>query len=45
MDEEFEKKVRLCFIKLHQIMANKGLTLYKTFHAYDIDKTGVLSLE
>ena len=45
LDEEFEKKVRHCFVKLYQIITNKGLTLYKTFNAYDMDKTGVLSLD
>lgn len=44
-DEQFDKKVRHCFTKLFQIITNKGLTLYKTFHAYDMDKTGGLSLE
>ena len=41
-DEEFEKKVRHCFNKLYQIISNKGLTLYKTFNAYDMDKSGEL---
>ena len=44
-DEEFEKKVRHCFNKLYQIISNKGLTLYKTFNAYDMDKSGELEID
>lgn len=43
-DEEFEKKVRNCFVKLNKIIEKKSLTLYKTFIAYDADNTAVLTL-
>ena len=42
-DEEFEKKVRNCFMKLNKIIEKKKLTLYKTFIAYDTDNTNVLT--
>lgn len=37
--------MRHCFNKLYQIISNKGLTLYKTFNAYDMDKSGELEID
>jgi len=33
-------KVKKCFIKLYRILTLKKLTLYRTFVAYDSDKSG-----
>jgi hypothetical protein len=44
-DENFEQKVRACFQKLHKIITNKGLTLYKTFMVYDKDHSGELTID
>lgn len=42
---ELEVKVKKCFIKLYKILTSKKLTLYKTFSAYDTDKSGELTVE
>lgn len=41
---ELEYKVKKCFIKLFKILSSKKLTLYKTFSAYDTDKSGELTI-
>lgn len=45
MSSELEIKVKKCFVKLYKILSSKKLTLYKTFSAYDTDKSGELGLE
>ncbi len=45
MSSELEIKVKKCFIKLYKILSSKKLTLYKTFNAYDADKSGRLTIE
>lgn len=45
MSNELEFKVKKCFIKLYKILSSKKLTLYKTFSAYDTDKSGELTIE
>jgi hypothetical protein len=44
MSSELEIKVKKCFIKLFKILYSKKLTLYKTFNAYDTDKSGELTV-
>lgn len=44
-DEQFEQKVRACFQKLHKIITNKGVTLFKTFMVYDRDNSGELTID
>jgi Ca2+-binding EF-hand superfamily protein len=41
---ELEYKVKKCFVKLFKILSSKKLTLYKTFSAYDTDKSGELTI-
>jgi hypothetical protein len=41
---ELEFKVKKCFVKLFKILSSKKLTLYKTFSAYDTDKSGELTI-
>lgn len=45
MSSELEIKVKKCFIKLYKILTLKKLTLYKTFLAYDSDKSGELTID
>jgi len=45
MSSDLEIKVKKCFIKLYKILSSKKLTLYKTFNAYDADKSGELTIE
>lgn len=45
MTNDLELKVKKCFIKLYKILTLKKLTLYKTFLAYDTDRSGELGLE
>lgn len=45
MSSELEIKVKKCFVKLYKILSSKKLTLYKTFSAYDTDKSGELTIE
>ena len=45
MSNELEFKVKKCFIKLYKILSSKKLTLYKTFAAYDTDKSGESTIE
>jgi hypothetical protein len=45
MSSELEYKVKKCFMKLYKILSTKKLTLYKTFSAYDADKSGELTIE
>jgi Ca2+-binding EF-hand superfamily protein len=45
MSSDLEIKVKKCFIKLYRILSSKKLTLYKTFSAYDTDKSGELTIE
>ena len=45
MSSELEIKVKRCFVKLYKILSSKKLTLYKTFSAYDTDKSGELTIE
>jgi hypothetical protein len=40
MSNELENKVKKCFVKLYKILSTKKLTLYKTFCAYDTNKSG-----
>ena len=40
MSNELEYKVKKCFIKLYKILSSKKLTLFKTYSAYDTDKSG-----
>lgn len=40
MSNELEYKVKKCFIKLYKIISSKKLTLFKTYSAYDTDKSG-----
>lgn len=42
---ELEFKVKKCFVKLFKILSSKKLTLYKTFSAYDTDKSGELTID
>ncbi len=44
MTNELELKVNKCFTKLYQILRLKKLTLYKTFLAYDSDRSGELAI-
>ena len=44
MSTELEIKVKKCFVKLYKILSSKKLTLYKTFSAYDTDKSGELTI-
>ncbi len=44
MTNELEIKVNKCFTKLYQILRLKKLTLYKTFLAYDSDRSGQLAI-
>lgn len=45
MSTALEIKVKKCFVKLYKILSSKKLTLYKTFSAYDTDKSGELTIE
>lgn len=45
LSSELEKKAKKCFLKLFKIITTKNLTLFKTFSAYDTDKSGELNLE
>jgi len=45
MSSDLEIKVKKCFVKLYRILSSKKLTLYKTFSAYDTDKSGELTIE
>ena len=45
MTNELELKTRQCFIKLYKTLAHKNLTLYKIFLTYDIDRSGMLSID
>ena len=45
MNNELELKVKKCFVKLYRILTLKKLTLYRTFLAYDADRSGELGLE
>jgi hypothetical protein len=45
MNNELELKVKKCFAKLYKILTLKKLTLYKTFLAYDSDRSGVLTID
>ena len=40
MSNELEYKVKKCLIKLYKIISSKKLTLFKTYSAYDTDKSG-----
>lgn len=37
--------MKKCFVKLFKILSSKKLTLYKTFSAYDTDKSGELTID
>ena len=45
MSSHLEIKVKKSFVKLYRILSSKKLTLYKTFSAYDTDKSGELTIE
>ena len=45
MSSELELKVKKCFIKLFKILYSKKLTLFKTFNAYDTDRSGELTVQ
>lgn len=40
MPNELEYKAKRCFVKLFKILSAKKLTLFKTYSAYDTDKSG-----
>ena len=44
MSTDLEIRVKKCFVKLYKILTSKKLTLYKTFSAYDQDKSGELTI-
>ena len=44
MSGDLHKKVKRCFIRLHNILTSKNLTLYQTFYAYDTDRDGDLTI-
>lgn len=37
--------MKKCFVKLYKILSTKKLTLYKTFCAYDTNKSGELTID
>lgn len=45
MSSELEQKTRNCFVKLYKTLTHKNLTLYKIFLTYDIDRSGMLSID
>jgi hypothetical protein len=40
-----EIRVKKCFARLYRILASKHITLYRTFEAYDITRSGNLTLD
>jgi len=45
LDNELEVKVKKCFVKLYNILTIKKISLYRTFVAYDADKSGQLGID
>lgn len=44
VSENLEIRIQRCFIKLHEILSTKQLTLMATFQAYDTDRNGELKI-
>ncbi len=45
LSSELEIKAKKCFVKLYNILSIKKISLYRTFVAYDADKSGQLILD
>lgn len=45
LGSDLEIKAKKCFVKLYNILTIKKISLYRTFVAYDADKSGQLALD